>query len=102
MNGHVGIVLGGPLEIGLTSCGDGNRMCSPLGHGYLKSESLFHTTLLLIVSRVDDCSGVEDKGLWRMSMGMEARRTFVFDHNECLASSFIEWTMARRRAAYLV
>ena len=35
-------------------------------------------------------------------MGMEARRTFVFDHNECLASSFIEWTMARRRAAYPV
>ena len=25
MNGHVGIDLGGPLEIGPTSCGDGNR-----------------------------------------------------------------------------
>ena len=102
MNRHVGIVPGGPLQIGFTSCRDGNRMCSPLGHRHLKSESLFHTTLLLIVSGVDDCSSVEDKGLWRMSMGMKVRKTFVFDHNECFASSFIEGTMTCRRAAYLV
>ena len=31
MNLHVGIVLGEPLQIGLTSCRDGNRICSPLG-----------------------------------------------------------------------
>ena len=80
MNRHVGIVPGAPLQIGFTSCRDGNRICSPLGHGHLKSESLFHTTLLLIVSGVDDCSGVEDKGLWRMPMGMKVCKTFVFDN----------------------
>ena len=37
MSLRVGIVLGGPLQIGLTSCRDGNRICSPLGQGYLKS-----------------------------------------------------------------
>ena len=102
MNLHVGIVLGGPLQIGLTSCRDGNRICSPLGQGYLKSKSLFHTNLLLIVSGVDDCSGVEDKGLWGVLMGMKARETFVFDHNESLASSLIEGTIARRQAVYPV
>ena len=103
MNPCVGIVLGGPLQIGLTSCRDGNKgMCSPLGQGHLKSESLFRTNSQLIVSRVDDCSGMEDNGLWGVLMGMEARDAFVFDHNESVASSLIEGTIACRQAVYPV
>ena len=44
MNDCVGIVLGGPLQIGLASCRDGNTgACSSLGQGNPKSKSLFHS-----------------------------------------------------------
>ena len=63
-NRRVGIVLGGPLQIGLTSCRDGNKgICSPLGQGNLKSKSLSHANPLHIVSGANDCSGMGDKGL---------------------------------------
>ena len=102
-NPCVVIVLGGPLQIGLTSCRDGNKgKCSPLGQGHPKSESLFRTISQLIVSRVDDCSGAEDNGLWEVLMGMEARDAFVFDHNGSVASSPIEGTIACRQAVYPV
>ena len=79
MNLCVVIVLGGPLQIGLTSCRDGNKgKCSPSGQGHPKSKSLFRAISQLIVSRVDDRSGMEDNGLWEVLMGMEARDAFVF------------------------
>ena len=103
MNRRVGIVLGGPLQIGLTSCRDGNKgICSPLGQGNLKSKSLSHAKSLHIVSGANDCSGMGDKGLWGVLMGMKTRETFVFDHNESLASSLIEGTIACRHAVYPV
>ena len=90
-NRRVGIVLGGPLQIGLTSCRDGNKgICSPLGQGNLKSKSLFHANPLHIVSGADDCSGVEDKTPRGVMMGMKARETFVLDHDEGFAPSIIE------------
>ena len=43
MNFCLGIVFAVPLEIGSTSCRDGNKgICSSLGHGDLKSNSLLH------------------------------------------------------------
>ena len=49
-NRRVGIVLGGPLQIDLTSCRDGNKgICSSLGQGNLKSKSLFHANPLVLV-----------------------------------------------------
>ena len=90
------------MQIGLTSCRDGNKgKCSP-SEGHPKSKSLFRAISLLIVSRVDDCFGAEDNGLWEVLMGMKARDACVFDHNVCVASSLIEGTIACRQAVYPV
>ena len=103
MNRRVGIILGGPLKIGPSSCRDGNTgICSSLGQGNLKSKSLSHAIPLHIVSGANDCSGMGDKGLWGVLMGMKARETFVFNHNESVASSLIEGTIACRQAVYPV
>ena len=103
MNFYVGIVLGVPLQIGFASCRDGNKgICSSLGHGNLKSNSLFHTNPLHIVSWVDDCSGVEDNGLWGVLMGMKARGKFGPDHAEGFAPSLIEGPIACGHRAYPV
>ena len=91
----LGIVFGVPLQIGSTSCRDGNKgTCSSLGHGHPKSKSLFHTDPVRIVSWASDCSGVVDYGLSGVLLGMKARGKFVLDHNEGFAPSLIEGTTA--------
>ena len=91
----LGIVFGVPLQIGSTSCRDGNKgICSSLGHGHPKSKSLFHTDPVRIVSWASDCSGVVDDGVSGVLLGMKARGKFVLDHNEGFAPSLIEGTTA--------
>ena len=103
MNLRVGIVLGGPLQIGPTSCRDGNTgICPLLGQGILKSKSLFHANPLHIVPGADDCSGMEDKGLWGVLVGMKARETFALDHNESFAPSLVDGTIACGHRTYPV
>ena len=95
LNYYLEIVFGVPLEIGSTSCRDGNKgICSSLGHGHSKSKSLLHTDPVPIASRESNCSGMVDLDLSGKLLGMKARGKFVIDHNEGLAPSLIEGTTA--------
>ena len=97
----LGIVFGVPLQIGSTSCRDGNKgICSSLGHGHPKSKSLFHTDPVRIVSWASDCSDVVDYGLSGVLLGMKARGKFVLDHNGGFAPSLIEGTTACGHRVY--
>ena len=95
LNFYLENVFGVPLEIGSTSCRDGNKgICSSLGHGHSKSKSLLHTDPVLIASRESDCPSMVDLELTGLLLGMKARGKFVIDHNEGLAPSLIEGTTA--------
>ena len=80
LNFYLENVFGVPLEIGSTSCRDGNKgICSSLGHGHSKSKSLLHTDPVLIASRESDCPSMVDLELTGLLLGMKARGKFVLD-----------------------